>query len=92
MTVTAPPSSAPSTSTAAPAEQVVIPGDLVGQNGAIAYDQLQQLGFSNVQLASRDAGSKVVLNPANWTVTKVDPKPGTKIMSNRTVVVTMTKE
>jgi hypothetical protein len=41
--------------------------------------------------ADAASGREVVLNPANWTVTKIEPTAGTQIRSDQTVVVTMTK-
>jgi len=40
----------------------------------------------------RDKEDKVVLAPQNWTAVKIEPAAGTEVMSNQTVVVTMTKE
>ncbi|ODU03180.1 MAG: hypothetical protein ABS81_15170 [Pseudonocardia sp. SCN 72-86] len=76
--------------TAAPAV-VTIP-DLVGQNGAIAQNALKQLGFTQVRLAADPkSGRSVVVLPENWTVTKVDPSPGSAVPTTQLIVVTMTK-
>lgn len=66
--------------------------DVVGQNGAIAEDTLRSLGMTKVDLAA-DAKSRkqIVLLPENWTVTKMEPKAGTQVRTDQTVVVTMTK-
>ena len=105
VTVTAPvpttvvatiPAAAPATQAPAPAAAVApstatIP-DLKGQNGAIAESTLKGMGFTNVKLAAdKSSGKSVVLLPENWTVTKVEPKPGTNVATDQVVVVTMTK-
>ncbi|MBC3190986.1 PASTA domain-containing protein [Pseudonocardia sp. C8] len=77
--------------TAPPVTDVTIP-DVEGKNGAIALDELEQAGLTNVQPASRDKEDKVVLNAANWTVTKIEPGAGETVRSDSTVVVTMTKQ
>jgi hypothetical protein len=94
VTVTAPPpakaaGSAP-TSTAPKPKRVTLP-QVKGRNGGIVYDELQSLGLTNVNLASRDKSSTVVVLPQNWTATKIDPPAGTEVDSDDTVVVTMTK-
>src|ERR1041385_7074482 len=77
VTVTAPPAasgeqsdSSPSAGARQPAHQVTLP-EVADQNGAIVYEELQQLGLTKVQYASQDEKDKVVLNPANWTATKI---------------------
>jgi PASTA domain len=66
--------------------------NVVGQNGAITEDTLRGLGLTKVEMAAdATSGRQVVLNPANWTVTKIEPKAGTQVRSDQTVVVTMTK-
>lgn len=93
VTVTAPPSTAPPTGApvGTPPRQVEIP-DVVGQNGAIALDTLTEAGFTKVQTATQDTADRFVVNAANWTVTEVAPDAGTSVRTDRTVVVTMTKE
>jgi hypothetical protein len=81
--------SSPST-TAAPIVDVVLP-EVKGRNGGIVYDELQKLGLTNVAYASRDKEDQVVLFPPNWTAIRIEPKAGTTVKSNDTVVVTMTK-
>ncbi|WP_165922332.1 PASTA domain-containing protein [Pseudonocardia endophytica] len=91
--MTAPPAAAaaPTTSAPAPAQQLQIP-EVDGKNGAIALDELRQAGFTKVEPASRDEKDRFVVNPANWTVTKIEPGAGETVSSDSTVVVTMTKE
>ncbi len=88
---TAPVPAAPA-SAAPVAPSIVTLPDVVGQNGAIAQDTLRSLGLTKVEMAAATtSGRQVVLNPANWTVTKIEPKAGTEVRSDQTVVVTMTK-
>ncbi|MEK6437960.1 PASTA domain-containing protein [Pseudonocardia sp. T1-2H] len=78
------------TQTPAPATLTV--PDLTGQNGAIAESTLKSMGFTNVRLAADPtSGKSLVALPENWTVTKVDPKPGSELAAGQLVVVTMTK-
>ena len=66
--------------------------DVVGQNGAIAEDALRSLGLSKLQLAAdKKSGKQGVISSANWTVTKIEPRAGTKVRTDQTVVITMTK-
>ncbi|MCA1189238.1 MULTISPECIES: PASTA domain-containing protein [unclassified Saccharopolyspora] len=65
--------------------------DLAGKNGQIALDELAALGLTAVTPASQDRGGSMVVLPANWTVVKIEPAPGTVVKSDSTVVVTMTK-
>ncbi|GAA0968580.1 PASTA domain-containing protein [Actinocorallia libanotica] len=77
---------------AKPAAKKVRLPKLVGLNGAIAQDKLEQLGLENVQFGSQDEEDKVVLLVTNWTVVKQSPKPGTRVGPKDLVVLTMTKE
>lgn len=93
VTVPVPVPAVPTVSGVAPAapKTVTLP-DVVGQNGAIVEDTLRGLGLTKIELAAAgESGKQLVLNPANWTVTKIEPKAGTQIRSDQTVVVTMTK-
>lgn len=78
--------------TAEPVRQIVIPDIAKGQNGAIALETLQRAGLTKVQPASRDKNDRFVVNPANWSVVSVEPRAGTEVSSDSTVVVTMTKQ
>lgn len=88
ITPTAPTSAAQAP--AAPA-QVTMPDDLVGKNAQLADDELRRLGIIGISYESQDAGSKVTPLLENWTVTKVEPAPGTVVLTTDTVVVTATK-
>jgi hypothetical protein len=70
---------------------LTIPDDLVGQNALIAHDRLEKLGFVNIHYASADPEDTFVILPQNWTVTKVEPKAGTKMAADATLVLTCTK-
>jgi hypothetical protein len=86
--VTAPTAAAPAS--AAPTK-VTLP-EVKGRNGGIVYDELKELGLTNVEMASRDKADTVVVVPQNWTAVKIEPAAGTEVRSNQTVVVTMTKK
>jgi hypothetical protein len=94
VTVQAPAPAAPgaASSDAPGAPKIVTLPDVVGQNGARAQDALRSLGLTKVDLAAdATSGKEVVLVPANWHVTKIEPKAGTQVRTDQTVVVTMTK-
>ncbi|MGB8995005.1 MAG: PASTA domain-containing protein [Pseudonocardiaceae bacterium] len=94
VTVQAPAPAAPDAASpdAPGAPKIVTLPDVVGQNGAIAQDALRSLGLTKVDLAADAAsGKEVVLVPENWHVTKIEPKAGTQVRTDQTVVVTMTK-
>jgi hypothetical protein len=81
--VTSPTSVAPAT--------VVMP-NVVGQNAAVAADQLRKLGLTDVQYGSQDENDTVVLLASNWTVTKQSTKAGSKVPTDTLIVLTCTKE
>jgi hypothetical protein len=94
VTVQAPVPGAPgaASSDAPVAPKIVTLPDVIGQNGAIAQDALRSLGLTKVDLAAdATSGKQVVLVPENWHVTKMEPKAGTQVRADQTVVVTMTK-
>ncbi|MGW4124156.1 hypothetical protein [Nocardia sp. NPDC004711] len=55
----------PTTSAAAQVKDLVVPDDLVGNNGAVAADELKRLGFTNVTYGSATPGVNAVLLPSN---------------------------
>ncbi|TDC38696.1 PASTA domain-containing protein [Micromonospora sp. 15K316] len=85
-----PPTSAalPSPSAAA---QLKMP-NLVGENAQVAYETLTDMGFTKVTFGSQDDDDKVVLSPPNWTVTKQSAKAGAMVRTDKTIVLTCTKE
>lgn len=90
--VPAPPAQpAAATQTPAAASTVTLP-DVIGQNGAIAKETLEGLGLTNIRLAADPkSGKSTVFLPENWHVTKLEPKAGTEVRTDQTVVITMTK-
>ncbi|MET8089780.1 PASTA domain-containing protein [Micromonospora sp. NPDC005220] len=80
---------APPSSTAPAA--VAMP-NLVGQNAAVAADQLRELGFTKIQYGSQDEHDTVVLLASNWTVTKQSTKAGSKVSTDTLIVLTCTKQ
>lgn len=90
-TPTPAPASAPPSATAAAVRTVTMP-NVVGKNAAVAYDELQELGITEIQLGSQDANDTLVLWPANWTVTKQSAKAGTKVRTDKLIVITCTKK
>lgn len=90
-TTAVPAESTPASPAPAPVTTLIVPA-VVGKNGAIARDQLTKLGFTKVEMAAdAKSGHQMVLSPANWTVTKIEPAAGSQVQSDDTVVVTMTK-
>lgn len=88
-TTQAPPTpTAPATS-AAP--KLVAMPNLVGKNAAVAGDELERLGFTNVEYGSQDPNSTVVLVRSNWTVTKQSTAAGTQVSTDTLIVLTCTK-
>ncbi|MEV6301489.1 PASTA domain-containing protein [Actinoplanes sp. NPDC051861] len=86
------PTTAPPTSTAPPAPKLIKIPALAGENAAIAQDELEALGFTNISFGSADEDDKIVLLPQNWTVKKISPKPGKKIAADSLIVLTCTKQ
>lgn len=82
----------PSPTASTEPELLTIPDDLVGQNAAVAEDQLRRLGFENIQFGSADADDTLVIIPANWTVAEVAPEPGSQIRADAAIVLTCSKQ
>jgi hypothetical protein len=83
-------SKAAAASSSAPA-MVAMP-KLVGLNAAVARDQLDKLGFTNIQLGSQDAEDTVVILASNWTVTKQSTAAGAQVSTDTLIVLTCTKK
>jgi hypothetical protein len=79
-----------SPSAAAPAAQITIP-DLTNENAEIAQSKLEALGLTKVELSSSNPKYSMVLRASNWTVTSIDPPPGTQVGANDPVIVKVTK-
>lgn len=60
--------------------------DVVGQNAAVARDDLHKLGFTNVDLGTVD-GRRVVVLPQNWTVKAQSAEPGTRLAPDAKIVL-----
>ncbi|WP_280410671.1 PASTA domain-containing protein [Nocardia asiatica] len=89
-TVAAAPAAPASTSIAPVVSEVAIP-NVIGKNGAIAADELKRAGFTKISYGSATPGVQVVVMPANWTVTAIEPGPGTVLPLDAMIVLTMTK-
>lgn len=85
-----PPTTPMPTTSAAP-KTLAVP-NLVGNNAAVADDELRKLGFTNVNFGSQDKNDRVVLLLTNWTVTKQSTKAGQKVPADTLIVLTCTKE
>lgn len=92
-------SSTPTITTTTPAAhapaappKVTVPGDLVGQSADLAYDELSRLGIVDINYTSEDVGSKVAPLLENWLVIKVEPAPGTVVLTTDSVVITITQK
>jgi DNA polymerase III subunit epsilon len=72
--------------------KVTVPGDLVGQNADLAYDELSKLGIVDINYTSDDVGSRVAPLLENWLVIKVEPAPGTVVLTTDKVVITITQK
>ena len=60
--------------------------DVVGHNAAVAVDELEKLGFTNIELGTVDGRPAVVL-PQNWTVKEQSAKPGTLLLPGNKIVL-----
>jgi beta-lactam-binding protein with PASTA domain len=76
--------------TTAPAEAEI--PDLVGENAAIALSELEELGFTDIQLGSVDEDDTVVIMAANWEVVEQSPEAGTVLATDSTIVLQCTKQ
>lgn len=77
-----PVSPVPSTSTPA----LLTMPDVVGQNAAVASDELNLLGFTNIDLGTVD-GRRIVVLPQNWTVKTQSAKPGERLALDAKIVL-----
>ncbi|MDN5582348.1 MAG: hypothetical protein ACTH2Y_09055 [Corynebacterium sp.] len=80
------------TSEAAPVEDLVIPEGLEGMNAQLAYERLTGDGFTGVNPTSVDPSRAMPVLYNNWTVTSIEPAPGTTVPSDSTIILNMTKE
>jgi beta-lactam-binding protein with PASTA domain len=82
---------APPVTKSATPSQITIP-DVTGQNAEIAQKKLEDLGLTDVSLASANPKYSMVLLAKNWTVVSVEPAPGTVVKADDPVIVKVTKE
>ncbi|WP_425730284.1 PASTA domain-containing protein [Micromonospora sp. DT44] len=85
-------SSTPAAPLSSTAPETVAMPNVVGQNAAVAADQLRDLGFTKIQYGSQDEHDTVVLLASNWTVTKQSTKAGSKVPTDTLIVLTCTKQ
>ncbi|RZU53216.1 PASTA domain-containing protein [Krasilnikovia cinnamomea] len=74
-------SPAPTTSSA-----ILTMPDVVGENAAVAVDELQTLGFKSIDLGTVD-GRWMVILPQNWRVQTQSAKAGTRLASESKIVL-----
>ncbi|HEY1175506.1 MAG TPA: PASTA domain-containing protein [Phytomonospora sp.] len=87
-----PAASTPPASEPEPEPVSVAMPDLVGKNAAIAEDELERLGFTDIQLGSADPADTFVLLAANWTVVEQSHEPGDKVPTDALIVLTCSKK
>lgn len=94
MTSVPSPGNAPTTPAGTPSATatVVVMPDLIGQNAAVATDELRKLGFTKIQYGTQDKNDRVVLLPSNWTVIKQSTEAGSTVTTDTLIVLTCTKE
>lgn len=85
------PASASASPSASPQPKVATVPNLVGQNAAVAKDQLSKLGFKDVELGSKDADNRIVILPENWTVTTQSTAAGSQVLTDVLIVLGCTK-
>lgn len=66
--------------------------DLVGKNAAIAKDELERLGFTDIELGSADPNDTLVIIAANWTVVEQSHEPDERVPSDALIVLTCSKK
>jgi hypothetical protein len=74
-----------------PRSDAVTMPDVVGLNAAVAQDQLNELGLTNLRFASGDKRYRVVLVVRNWSVTKQSTPAGTQVDKATLIVLTCVK-
>ncbi len=76
----------------AAAAGITIPEIPAGTNAEIAKDRLQDLGLTNVDLASANPNYSNVFLPKNWTLVSIEPAPGTVVKADDPVIVKVYKD
>lgn len=72
-------------------EKIKMP-DVVDKNAAVAKDELERLGFTNIELGSADPNDTLVIIAANWTVVEQSHEPGEKVPTDALIVLTCSKK
>jgi beta-lactam-binding protein with PASTA domain len=70
-------------------ELITVP-NVVGENAAVAVDQLKKLGFTNIDLGTVD-GHRLVVLPQNWTVKAQSAKAGENLAADAKIVLGCTR-
>ena len=62
---------------------------VLDKNAAVAKDELERLGFTNIQFGSVDENNDTigVVNPTNWTVVEQSHEPGEMVFSDAVIVL-----
>ena len=71
--------------TTTPAALITMP-DVVGENAAVAVDEMEALGFTDIDLGTTD-GHRMIILPQNWTVTTQSAKPGERLRADTKIVL-----
>jgi hypothetical protein len=82
----APAPAIPAVTTASPTSTLLAIPNVVGQNAAVAADNLKRAGFTNVGFGTVDGRAMVVL-PENWTVKTQSAQPGDHLPANAKIVL-----
>jgi hypothetical protein len=68
------------------AQTLITVPDVTGHNAAVATDELQKLGFTNIDLGTVDGRAMVVL-AQNWTVKTQSAKSGEQLPADAKIVL-----
>jgi hypothetical protein len=90
-TATGPAAAVPTAATSAAPTMATMP-NLVGKNAAVASDELEKLGFTNVKLGSVDQNDTIVILPENWKVAEQSHGPGQTVPTDTLIVLGCTKQ
>lgn len=90
-TATRPAAAVPTAATSAAPTMATMP-NLVGKNAAVASDELERLGFTNIKLGSVDKNDTLVILPENWKVAEQSHAAGQTIPTDTLLVLGCTKQ
>lgn len=88
---TRPAAAVPTAATSAAPTMATMP-NLVGKNAAVASDELERLGFTNIKLGSVDKNDTIVILPENWKVAEQSHAAGQTIPTDTLLVLGCTKQ